>query len=380
MRMVEETMKQDECETGGGKTMDKIVKNLLFAAIILFAAISLASATEVFLYPAHHHHLGDDFKEELTPCEPEGLVYTTTFNLDSRADITGVELRLTTKSVVPGPTDEFLDKVYLNEMWIVTLNDHVHVPVPDHTQTSNDHIPEQTPDDGAIDIVIPVDPSILKSGINTIRITSGGDAEGSNYDDFEFYNLQLTIWKSGGVLSGSVAYKGEPASYVRVHIYRYGTEELVSSCMTDENGFYSIELPNGVYGVKAERYDNLYGGHASDTEKIVIADSDVSLDLEMSDFGGWTIIVLLLAPVVVFALHGFATAITVYVFTRKRKLAVIGFVLGTIAAFAVLFLLYQIGVSDMLERWTLLLSAGMVIGVVAVPIILLEQKETRGGR
>lgn len=378
--MIEETMKQDEYETGGGKTMYKIAKNLLCAAIILFAAISLASATEVFLYPAHHHHLGDDFKEELTPCEPEGLVYTTTFNLDSRADITGVELRLTTKSVVPGPTDEFLDEVYLNGMWIGTLNDHVHAPAPDHTQTLNDHSPEQTPDGGAIDIVIPVDPSILKSGINTIRITSGGDAEGSNYDDFEFYNLQLTIWKSGGVLSGSVAYKGEPASYVWVHIYRYGTEELVSSCMTDENGFYSIELPKGVYGVKAERYDNLYGGHASDTEKIVIADSDVSLDLEMSDFGGRTILVLLLAPVVVLALHGFVTAITVYAFTRKRKLAVIGFVLGTIAAFAVLFLLYQIGVSDMLERWTLLLSAGIVIGAVAVPIILLEQKETMDGR
>jgi len=106
-------MKQDGYETRGGKTMDRIVKNLLCAAIILVAAISLASATEVFIYPAHHH-LGDDFKEELTPGEPEGLVYTTTFNLDSRADITGAELRLTTKSVVPGPTDEFFDNVYLN--------------------------------------------------------------------------------------------------------------------------------------------------------------------------------------------------------------------------------------------------------------------------
>ncbi len=112
----------------------------------------------------------------------------------------------------------------------------------------------------------------------------------------------------------------------------------------------------------------------------MIADSDVSLDMEMSDLGGRTITLLLLAPVVVFALHGFAVAITVYVCTRKRKLAVIGFVLGTIAAFAVLFLLYQIGVTNMLERWTLLLSAGITIGVVAVPIIMFEQKETMGGR
>jgi hypothetical protein len=302
----------------------------------------------------------------LTPGEPEGLVYITTFNLDSQAYITGAELRLTTKSVVPGMADEFLDKVYLNEMEIGTLNDQV---------------PEQTPDDGAIDIVIPVDPGILRSGINTIRITSGGDAEGNNYDDFEFYNLQLTIWKSGRILSGSVVYKGEPASYARVHIYRYGTKELVSYCMTDENGFYSIELQNGVYGVKAEQYTNYFGGPASDTKNIVIADSNVSLDLEMSDWG-WQVAItlLLLAPFVVFALHGFAAAITVYIFTRKRKLAVIGFVLGTIAAFAVLFLLYQIGVSDMLERWTLLLSAGIATTIVAVPIILLEQKETMGGR
>ena len=352
--------------------MNRIVKNLLCTAIIVFAAISLASVTEVFIYPAHHH-LGDDFKDELTPGEPEGLVHITNFSLDSRADITGAELRLTTKSVVPGPTDEFLDMVYLNEMEIGTLNDYIHISVPGRTQTSNDHHPEQTQDDGAIDIVIPVDPSILKSGINTIRITSGGDAEGSNYDDFEFYNLQLTIWKSGRILSGSVVYKGEPASYEQVHIYRYGTEGVVSSCTTDANGFYSIELQNGVYGIKAERYDNLYGGRASDTIKIVIADSDVSLDLEMSDIWGQAIIVLLLAPFVVLALHGFVVAIAVYVFTRKRKMAVIGFVLGTIAAFAVLFLLYQIGVADMLERWTLLLSAGMVIIIVAVPIILLEQ-------
>ena len=50
-----------------------------------------------------------------------------------------------------------------------------------------------------------------------------------------------------------------------------------------------------------------------------------------------------------------------------------GFVLGAIAAFAVLFLLYQIGVADMLEQWTLLLSAGIAISIVVVPIILLEQ-------
>ena len=45
IRMIWEAMKQDGYKIGGGKTMDRIVKNLLCTAIILFAAISLASAT-----------------------------------------------------------------------------------------------------------------------------------------------------------------------------------------------------------------------------------------------------------------------------------------------------------------------------------------------
>jgi len=50
----------------------------------------------------------------LTPAEPEGLVYTVTFTRGS-ADIRYAELALTVKSVVPEPTDEFLDKVHLTK-------------------------------------------------------------------------------------------------------------------------------------------------------------------------------------------------------------------------------------------------------------------------
>lgn len=155
-----------------------MMKNLLCIAIlVLFAAISLASATEIVIDIAHHH-LGDNFKEELTPGEPGGLIYTATFNLDSPADIRSAELTLTAKSVVPGPAAEFLDRVYLNEKEIGALND---------------YIPAQTPDDIAIDIAVPIDPTILKPGTNTIKITSGSNAEGSNYDDFEFYNLAMHL-------------------------------------------------------------------------------------------------------------------------------------------------------------------------------------------
>lgn len=152
-------------------------KNLLYIAIILFASIPLAFATE-FVIDTAHHHIGDNFKEELTPNDPEGFEYIKTFNLDSVENIEGARLSLVTKSIVPSPTNEFLDKVYLNGIELGTLND---------------YITAQTQDNEEIDISIPVDPTILKSGINTVKITSGSNADGSNYDDFEFYNLAMHL-------------------------------------------------------------------------------------------------------------------------------------------------------------------------------------------
>ncbi|MDI6885635.1 MAG: PQQ-like beta-propeller repeat protein, partial [archaeon] len=138
-------------------------------------------AVETIFTDLSHHHLGDDFKEGLIPKEPEGLVYTATFHLDSSVDIRSAELTLTAKSVVPSPTDEFLDKVYLNEIEIGALND---------------HIPSQTPENIAVDIAIPIHPAmtILKHGTNTLIIKCG-NADGSNYDDFEFYNLAINLTK-----------------------------------------------------------------------------------------------------------------------------------------------------------------------------------------
>jgi len=150
---------------------------LLFAS--LFASVSVASATEIAL-DTGHHHLGDNFKEELTPGDPEGLVFTSTFTLDPSVNIESAELALTGKSIVPGPTDEFLDKVYLNEIEIGALND---------------YIPAETPDSTAVNIKIPVHPSLFDSGSNTIKISAGSNANLSNYDDFEFYNLSLHVSK-----------------------------------------------------------------------------------------------------------------------------------------------------------------------------------------
>ena len=74
------------------------MKNLLFIALLLFASlvasISAVSASEIVL-DAEHHHLGDDFKEELNPGNPEGLIYTSTFHSNSSVDIESAELTVT---------------------------------------------------------------------------------------------------------------------------------------------------------------------------------------------------------------------------------------------------------------------------------------------
>ncbi|WP_269851093.1 PQQ-binding-like beta-propeller repeat protein [Methanosarcina horonobensis] len=156
-------------------------KNLIYVILFLFASLfvfaSVASATEIVL-DTEYHHLGDDFKEELNPDDPEGLIYTTIFTLDPSVDIESAELTLTGRSVVPGPTDEFLDKVYLNNIEIGSLNDYV------QTETS---------DSAAVNITIPVHFSYFNSGNNTIKISAGSNANGSNYDDFEFSNLSLYL-------------------------------------------------------------------------------------------------------------------------------------------------------------------------------------------
>ena len=106
--------------------------------------------------------------------------------------------------------------------------------------------------------------------------------DGSNYDDFEFFNLELKgIRKTGWVLSGRVEIDNEPATYAYVCVYRHGTDERVSSCLTDNNGSYSLKLPNGVYDVKAVK--ELCPEF--DTKTVVINNSNVTLDLKTSMFG-----------------------------------------------------------------------------------------------
>ncbi len=44
---------------------------------------SATSPIETIIADNSYHHLGNDIKEDLTPKEPEGVIYTKTFFLDS---------------------------------------------------------------------------------------------------------------------------------------------------------------------------------------------------------------------------------------------------------------------------------------------------------
>jgi len=274
--------------------------------LILFPVVISEQPVENIVTDYSHHHIGDDFKEDLIPNEPEGTVYTMTFFLDSEFD--SPELSFMMKSVVPvdweliDDSTEYLNKVYINDVEVDILNIWV---IPQESEATDEFCADLETD-------------LLRIGNNTIKITSGSNKDKSNYDDFEFFNLELKgIRKTGWILSGWITEKGEPVNYAFVDVYRYGTDELVSSFFPDDNGFYSIKLSNSIYSVKAWHSDNLYGGAASDIEKVVINNSNISLDLEMSGHGLEDL--LLIISIIFFLSIGLIVAISIYIFTKKKN-------------------------------------------------------------
>ncbi len=179
------------------------------------------------------------------------------------------------------------------------------------------------------------------------------------------------------VLSGRVHMDGRP-DIAGIQVYRHGTNELVNSSTTDSNGSYSIKLPNGEYDIKVESY-LLKGSYdiQYDTKTIEINNSNVILDFKASGSIAMisTIFFMLLLPVIFPSIaSGFIMAILIHRFTKKRKTAVIGFVLGTVGTCIIDLLLIMGGsVSDV--TLALLLSAGITFILVAIPIILLNRKK-----
>jgi hypothetical protein len=400
------------------------------------------SAIENIIADNSHYHLGNDFKEDLTPKEPEGVIYAKTFLLDSGFE--SPELALMANSVSPYEINatEYMDRIYINDVEVALLNCYFKPPPvslstidtkleddlnkgivsgdlksvfktngfplsddasiiswkgKENIWTISDpsssqkliiikeggkldvYPPSYSPEaPGYVEVDISFDPSLLKIGNNTIKITSGSNKDGSNHDDFEFYQLELKgIRNTGWVLSGRVHMDGTP-DRAGIQVYRHGTDELVSRSVTDSDGSYSLKLSNGEYDIKVESY-LLKGSYniQYDIKTIVINNSNVTLDFKAS---GSTAMIstgffMIFLPVILPSIAaGFIMAEFIYKFTKRRKTAVYGFVLGTIGT-CIVYLLMIMGGSLNDVTLSLLLSAGITFILVAVPIILLNRRK-----
>jgi len=135
---------------------------------------------DVYVLDADHHHLGDGVKPELLPTDAEDTVYTKTF-IPDRIDGDTASITLTTKSVVPADTAGiglFYDRVYVNGNEVGKLNDYIEAKEQDNLPRS---------------VTIYFSTKLLYSGENNITISSGCNADCSDHDDFEFYDLRLEI-------------------------------------------------------------------------------------------------------------------------------------------------------------------------------------------
>ncbi|HEY9205765.1 MAG TPA: hypothetical protein VIO58_07560 [Candidatus Methanoperedens sp.] len=413
------------------------------------------SAIETIIVDNSHHHLGNDIKEDLIPKAPEAVVYEKTFLLDSEFDALELSLMVKSVSPYEINATEYLDRVYINDVEVALLNCYFK-PIPaslfsmdtkleddlnkglisvdlksvfkingyplsedafiiswgkENIWTLSDpsssqklfiikeggklnvYPPPYSPEGpGATEVVISFDPGLLKIGNNTIKITSGSSKNGSNYDDFEFYQLELRgVRKTGWTLSGRILVGNEPIFPARIYVYRHGTGELISSFETTRpGGSYSLVIPKGEYDVKAEAW-NEFSNPQYETKAIVIDNSNVSLDFKASKFSAFipTVFSLLIIPFIMPSIMaGFVAAISVYIFTKKGKIAVFGFVLGTVSTCIMNLLMISITSLDTPTLFessilgfpsvitlSLLLSAGITFILVAGSIILLNRKK-----
>ncbi len=181
----------------------------------------------------------------------------------------------------------------------------------------------------------------------------------------------------GWFLSGRIHMDGTP-DIAGIQVYRQGTNELVNSSTTDSNGSYSIKLPNGEYDIKVESY-LLKGSYniQYDIKTIVINNSNATLDFKASGSIAMisTVFFMLFLPVIFPSIAaGFIMGISIHRFTKKRKAALIGFVLGTVSTCALdIFLIMGRLVSDVILA--LLLSAGITFILVVAPIIFLNRRK-----
>ncbi len=343
-----------------------------------------ASAIETIIADNSYHHMGNDIKEDLIPKEPEGVTYTRTFFLDSEFESPELVLIAKSVSPYEINATEYQDRIHINDVEVALLNCYFEPPpaflFSMDTKSENDlnkgiisedlkgvfktngfplsvdafiisrgkeniwtisdpsssqklfiikeggklnvyPRPYSPEGPGVTEVVISFDPGLLKIGNNTIKITSGSSKNGSNYDDFEFYQLELRgVRKTGWILSGKVLFDDEPAR-ASVSIYRHGTDELVSHNDTDAQGLYYLKLSNGKYDVKVESGSDMRY-ISPDSKTITIDNSNISLDFRtpMSIAILPTVFGLLIIPFIMPSIMaGFIAAISVYISLKREK-------------------------------------------------------------
>lgn len=124
-------------------------------------------------------HLGDDTDNSLSPPVPESVSYTYSFTQYREVQRDDIRLVLTVVNVLPAKAKnemEYNDDVYINDVKLGNLNDFIE-------GTDQDYIPT--------DVEFIFSSDLIHTGENTITITSGSNAEGTNYDDFVVESIYM---------------------------------------------------------------------------------------------------------------------------------------------------------------------------------------------
>ena len=64
----------------------------------------------------------------------------------------------------------------------------------------NDLVLNETQDYLPVTVSMPFEPSLLRGSANVIEITSGSNTNGTNHDDFEFYDLKIVLYSDRQML------------------------------------------------------------------------------------------------------------------------------------------------------------------------------------
>lgn len=166
------------------KTIIKISTLVMFCLILGTLAASgytnIPMVGEIYGYGDDVRiHLGDDTDDSLSSPAPESVSYTYSFTQYKEAQRDDIRLVLTVVNVLPAGSKnemEYNDDVYINDVKIGNLNDFIE-------GTDQDYVPTD------VEFIFRSD--LIHTGENTLTITSGSNADGTNYDDFAVESIYM---------------------------------------------------------------------------------------------------------------------------------------------------------------------------------------------